>query len=970
MKQTSETICWLDAPAKHLDSLGHRAKMLHKASGVAQKYCALPKSFVIPAHVYWSFLRENELYETIRQTMKTIDAVSADQRRVLAKQIRQDILAGSFLIEDEKQIIAAVRKVAKHTGAVSIVSDADTKGYDGSYLQSQDAEFHFLSRPADILHAIKKTFATVFSLAAIEERRRQAVDQFSVAPTVHVRETIDVRASGHTASIDSQYGFDGVCDSRAQYGLFQGHESADEYVVLKSSAALIDKRISNQQTVTLLGKTRGTREAAIQKRMHKQFVLSEKEASKVASAAIAIEASFGRPVVLSWIQDKKRHMYLWDIQYIDVPPQDYTHRSTYILKEQGEIIVHGTAIGRRIGAGKVQVLNKPLPEDMKARRVVVTKDADGPAWNKIMKRAAAMILEIDDPNCYAARFCREHGIPCLINVPRARRLFKQNQPVTVSCSLGDRAVYAGLLPFEVIEQDFHALPKTQTSVSSITHDASFAFMQAAHWQRVGNVNIEQLMYTAVTIDPVLLLHTTDIEDEQVKAEVDEIVRGYKKPSAYLTSQVAAGVARIAASHEKKQVTIFLPLHREYGDAFFDVYMDALALVREWGLKNIAIRFPYLPSVEEVGALKAMLIDAGAIGKKQHVFATIHLPTDQNILDELDKVVDGVVVEGIGGGYQAYGFSADKKQIEKHVDSLLLDSLKKVIRTTKQKGNACQVIVRDHEQDVVVAPLLRIGVQHVIVDKDAYAETVEQIAFTEQTVGRTGKKNNIPVLSAVALWGVLAIGLVALGAGCSGSEQERLANENALGISPAEIRQRVEERVNEQKEEEFDKRLTPLRVDTFAQFEIKYPSSWSVDYWNGGVSFTNEETGEFVSLFKQLIGHPVPRKSQTKVAGYDALTFEDQLPENGDPFTVYEISFEDTVLEINGNSERLQDMLATLQFTSSTPTSKRPATHWDVREKRFCVQMITYARKRGGQCQAFSTPCDVPDSWTVCDEDDS
>ena len=46
------------------------------------------------------------------------------------------------------------------------------------------------------------------------------------------------------------------------------------------------------------------------------------------------------------------------------------------------------------------------------------------------------------------------------------------------------------------------------------------------------------------------------------------------------------------------------------------------------------------------------------------------------------------------------------------------------------------------------------------------------------------------------------------------------------------------------------------------------------------------------------------------------------------------------------------------------------SHWDVREGRICVQMITYAKKsQNSKCEMFPTPCDVPDNWKVCDEGD-
>jgi hypothetical protein len=74
------------------------------------------------------------------------------------------------------------------------------------------------------------------------------------------------------------------------------------------------------------------------------------------------------------------------------------------------------------------------------------------------------------------------------------------------------------------------------------------------------------------------------------------------------------------------------------------------------------------------------------------------------------------------------------------------------------------------------------------------------------------------------------------------------------------------------------------------------------------------------------------------------------------------------LEMNSDANNFDEIVKTLLFTDMT-NPDRPLTHWDVREKRICVQMMTYARQDEGQsCQAFPTPCDVPEGWNVCDAD--
>ena len=133
--------------------------------------------------------------------------------------------------------------------------------------------------------------------------------------------------------------------------------------------------------------------------------------------------------------------------------------------------------------------------------------------------------------------------------------------------------------------------------------------------------------------------------------------------------------------------------------------------------------------------------------------------------------------------------------------------------------------------------------------------------------------------------------------------------------------------------------------------------------------TNAEYGEYVRVLKQLVSHPVAEEQKEKInlSGKDARKYSQKLnTSNVQEFSVVEVAMGDYVLEMNSNASNFEDILATFQFTDMT-NPDRPLTHWDVREKRICTQMITYAREgEGASCQAFSTPCDVPDSWQICD----
>jgi len=226
------------------------------------------------------------------------------------------------------------------------------------------------------------------------------------------------------------------------------------------------------------------------------------------------------------------------------------------------------------------------------------------------------------------------------------------------------------------------------------------------------------------------------------------------------------------------------------------------------------------------------------------------------------------------------------------------------------------------------------------------------------------------LGLVTLLGIVSAFTMTLGAGCNVSQNiDKLKNStNIQEVTPAQIRENAEKKALEMQAQNKLQLTQTLNIADFANFSLKYPQDWSVNYWNGGVTLTNTSSSEYISIFKQLVSHPVVQEQKTafSLSGKEAFKYQLNLNSGATNFNVVEVNMGEDVLEINSDAANFEDILATFQFTDMT-NPDRPLTHWDVREKRICTQMITYAREGdGASCQAFSTPCDVPESWQVCD----
>ena len=93
--------------------------------------------------------------------------------------------------------------------------------------------------------------------------------------------------------------------------------------------------------------------------------------------------------------------------------------------------------------------------------------------------------------------------------------------------------------------------------------------------------------------------------------------------------------------------------------------------------------------------------------------------------------------------------------------------------------------------------------------------------------------------------------------------------------------------------------------------------------------------------------------------------------DGKEVTVFEIAVGEDVMEIDAVGEKAQAILESFQFSGMSDAFASSVSHWDVREKRFCAPMVTYAREPGGiSCTAYMNPCDIPDAFEVCDAEDA
>jgi pyruvate,water dikinase len=261
---------------------------------------------------------------------------------------------------------------------------------------------------------------------------------------------------------------------------------------------------------------------------------------------------------MEWAKDgKSGELFIVQARPETVHSQaDKNKYQQFHLKEDGNKLVVGNSVGKKIGIGHVHVIKEVKNiHDFVPGEVLVTEMTD-PDWEPIMKQASAIVTNSGGRTCHAAIISRELGIPCVVGTQNATEVLKDGQEVTVDCSQGNEGyVYEGHLDYEIEEIDLGAVPETKTHVMTILGTPDQAFEQSfLPNDGVGLAREEFIINSYIGIHPNALIDYPNIP-EDVKKVIDERTSGYEDKKEFYIEKLAQGIGRLAASVYPKPIIV-------------------------------------------------------------------------------------------------------------------------------------------------------------------------------------------------------------------------------------------------------------------------------------------------------------------------------------------------------------------------------------------------------------------------------
>lgn len=685
-------IVWFsDESSSEIKQLGGKnASLGEMTRNMSQQGIAVPDGFAVTADAYWAFIDANGLRDRVSATLAEIRNTRLSLAAA-AKGIRDMIVRAQFPPAMAEAITNSYRRLCERAQQqeldVAVRSSATAEDLPDASFAGQQETFLNIRGEKNLLDAVRRCLASLFTDRAIVYRENHGFDHMKVALSVGVQRMVhsDRGGAGVMFSLDTETGFPKTVLISASWGLgeavVQGIVESDEYVVFKpllhesNLTPILEKTLGTKVKKIVYGGSgrKPTRAVSTSHEERISFVLEDQEILKLARWAVEIESHYGRPMDMEWAKDGETG----ELFIVQARPETVQSRKeagslkTYTLKQKGERLVTGLAIGDAIATGKVCKLKSPSE---------ITK----------FERGAILVTQITDP---------DWGLPAIVGTVNATAVLENGRDVTVSCAEGDTGhVYAGIAEFEVRDLALENIPPTRTKVMlNMANPAT-----AMRWWRlpadgIGLARMEFIISNIIKVHPMALVKFDELNDAPAQRQILRLTQGFAEKTRYFVDTLAFGIARIAATrypnpvivrtsdfktneyaqliggrqfepHEENPMLGWCGASRYYSEGYragFALECQAIRRVREKiGLHNVVVMIPFCRTLEEADRTLQAMADNGLRRGENglEVYVMCEIPSNVILAEKFAACFDGFSIGSNDLTQLTLGVDRDSEQL--------------------------------------------------------------------------------------------------------------------------------------------------------------------------------------------------------------------------------------------------------------------------------------------------------------------
>ena len=663
----------------------------------------VPRGFAVTAEAYRDALGGGAMNE-LRRLFNELDKNNLDALKRAAAAARAIVMLAPLPLGLEQAILtayAALREACGPDVTLAVRSSATAEDLPDASFAGQHESYLNVEGDAELLRAVKRCQASLFTDRAISYRIDKGFDHFKVALSVGVMQMVraDLGAAGVMFTLDTDSGHPDVVFVTGAYGLgenvVQGAVGVDEFYVHKptyrSGARTVLRRSLGAKQLRMITAPPGSDPPVVNVATpdieRRRFCISDDEVLALAGLGMRIEEHFSQrngrptPMDIEWARDGvDGKLYILQAR----PETVVSNRSsdagllqTYRLVKAGEPLLTGRAVGSRIAAGTGRIIRTPADLQKVGPGDVLVAATTTPDWEPVLKKAAAIVTDRGGRTCHAAIVARELGVPAVVGTGNGTAILHDGGPVTVSCAEGDVGrVYEGRLEYQVqaIDRATLSRPRTQIMVNVGNPEQAFqtSFLPV---DGVGLARMEFIISEAIRAHPMALLHPDKVALAGERQAIAELIAPHAEGRTFFVEKLSEGVGTIAAAFWPRPVIVRLSDFKtnEYaallGGAAFEpreenpmlgfrgaarylhpAYAEGFALEcralrrvrRDMGLTNLKIMVPFCRTIAEAHNVVAALAANGLVRGEDglEIFVMCEIPNNVLQLAAFAEYFDG------------------------------------------------------------------------------------------------------------------------------------------------------------------------------------------------------------------------------------------------------------------------------------------------------------------------------------------
>jgi len=558
---------------------GKNASLGEMIRNIGEKGVKVPSGFAITSFVYKYTIEKEGIHHKIKEILSDLNTHDVNNLAERGEKIRELIKNTPIPNELEIEIRKYYKEMEQRYGEnvdVAVRSSATAEDLPNASFAGQQETYLNVRGEDSLLDKVKECFASLFTNRAISYRTDKGFDHFSVYLSVGVQKMVrsDLSSSGVMFSIDTESGFEKAVYITGAYGLgenvVQGTVNPDQFYVFKPTLIkgykpILEKKLGSKEKRMIYSEN-GTEQQQVSDEDKNRYVISDDEILQLANWAIIIEDHYEKPMDIEWAKDGQTgELFIVQARPETVHSQkNVAILETYVLEENGKIIVEGEAVGSKIGQGNVNVIENAKDISKFKKGQVLVTDMTDPDWEPIMKIASAIVTNRGGRTCHAAIISRELGIPCVIGTGDGTSKISNGVDVTVDCSEGFGKIYEGILKFKIDKMQLDNLPATKTKIMMNVGTPEQAFHQGQiPNDGIGLAREEFIINSHIGIHPLALLEyekLKQISSENMKIKdviykIDQNSLGYDNKVDFFVDTLARGIAKIAAGFYPNDVIV-------------------------------------------------------------------------------------------------------------------------------------------------------------------------------------------------------------------------------------------------------------------------------------------------------------------------------------------------------------------------------------------------------------------------------